>query len=313
MKVAIIGECMLEISNAAAGVMSRGMPCVFNFGGDTLNTAIYMSRLGSSVSYFTGLGDDPYSQWLMGEWSAEGIDTSSVVEIPGAMPGMYMIQTDSMGERSFSYWRDNSAARQWLNDLTALSKLMEHLKAFDMVYLSGITLSLMSEGFFIGCMAGLAELRTSGTKIVFDINYRPKGWASKEAARHRINEMLEVTDIALPTWDDEILLFGDASPEQTAKRYLERGVKECVIKLGAQGALCIENAQHQLVPTIPCEMVVDSTGAGDSFNGAYLSRRLEGCSVPEACAKAHGLAGIVIQHRGAIIDTTHMLEAIHGS
>lgn len=313
MKVAIIGECMLEISNASAGLISRGMPCVFNFGGDTLNTAIYMSRLGSSVTYFTGLGDDPYSQWLINEWADEGIDTSSVVEIPGAMPGMYMIQTDSVGERSFSYWRDSSAARQWLNDTTSLSNLLEHLKAFDMVYLSGITLSLMSEAFSDGCIAGLAELRASGTKIVFDINFRPRGWASKEAARHRINKMLRVTDIALPTWDDEVLLFGDASPEQTAKRYLDHGVKECVIKLGAQGALCIEGAQSQLVPTTPCEKVVDSTGAGDSFNGAYLAHRLEGCSVSVACAEAHRLAGIVIQHRGAIVEMKHMSEAIRGS
>lgn len=301
MKIAIIGECMLELSNSAAGQISRGMACSFNFGGDTLNTAIYMARAGVDVSYFSALGDDVYSQWLLNEWRSEGIDVAQVECVPGAMPGLYMIQTDNAGERSFSYWRDSSAARRWLQDSAQVPNLTMTLDAFDCLYLSGISLSLMSDEFFEGLLAALPRLRADGLKIAFDVNYRPRGWASPAMAMARVSRILSFTDIALPTFDDEALLFGDCHAEQTQARYMEYGVEECIVKLGAEGALCRQDTTQQWVPTEPCESVIDSTGAGDSFNAGYLSARLRGADMHAACRAGHKLAGEVIKHRGAII------------
>jgi len=302
MKVAVLGECMLELSNAAQGRFSRGMPCAFNYGGDTLNTALYMSRLGVSVSYLTALGDDAYSQWLLDEWRGEGIIVDHVVRIAGAMPGLYMIQTDEHGERSFGYWRDNSAARQWLNDPSQLPVLLASLPDYDYLYLSGITLSLMSDEYFSDFLPGLKTLLGKGLTLAFDINYRPRGWKNPLQAKQRINAILPLVGIALPTWDDEVLLMGDASPEATLARYNAAGVGECTIKLGDKGALC----DGEIVPTQKVDQVVDSTGAGDSFNAGYMAARMQGQSARNACFAGHTLAGTVIQHRGAIIEQTSM-------
>lgn len=307
-KVAVLGECMLELSNAEAGHISRAMPCRFNFGGDTLNSAVYMARLGLQVSYFTALGDDVYSQWLINEWASEDVDTSQVVIMPKAMPGLYMIQTDDHGERSFSYWRDQSAARQWLHDEAALRDVLEALKSYNVLYISGITLSLMGEAYFEGFVTGLQRLVAQGLKVVFDINYRPRGWANESHAKKRIESILRLSSMALPTFDDEMLLFRDQTPQQTAERYKTYGVQECVIKLGAEGALCIEHDYEDLVPTEKVAKVIDSTGAGDSFNGAYLAKRLAGASMQDACLAGHCLAGKVIQYRGAIIELKEMPE-----
>lgn len=306
MKVAVIGECMLEISNAAAGRLSRAMPCTFNFGGDTLNTAVYMARLGCEVAYFSALGDDPYSQWLLAEWRAEGVTTDQVVILPGEMPGLYMIQTDDFGERSFSYWRSQSAAKQWLSNEDHCQVMLKSLAHFDVIYMSGITLSLMSEASTTLFLAGLAELRVRGVQVVFDINYRPRGWFDATQAKKRINAMLTVTDIALPTFDDEVLLFGDATPQDTLSRYASMGVAECVVKLGSEGAIVQTSGESVRVASLKISHVVDSTGAGDSFNAGYLARRLSGASCEEACLGGHTLAGTVIQHRGAIIAGSDM-------
>jgi 2-dehydro-3-deoxygluconokinase len=306
MRVAVIGECMLEISNAAAGQITREMPCKFNFGGDTLNTAVYMARLGADVTYFTALGDDVYSEWLRKEWSNEGVDTSSVSTINGAMPGLYMIQTDAQGERSFSYWRENSAAKQWLQNLDELPRLLESLANYQVLYVSGITLSLMSNDYFYAWLDGIKTLRQNGLKLAFDINYRPRGWSSAKAARERIDAVLGATDIGLPTWDDEVLLYLDGTPQETLSRYALSGVEECVVKLGASGAICAFEGRQEFVPTVAVNNVIDSTGAGDSFNGGYLAKRFLGAAVDQACRAGHSLAGSVIQHRGAIIDLLAM-------
>lgn len=302
MKVAIIGECMLELSNASSNQISKGMMCRFNYGGDSLNTAIYMSRMGVDVSYITALGDDVYSKWLLQEWQSEGIDTSLVTTIERSSPGLYMIQTDDQGERSFSYWRDTSAARKYFHDLANVSALLAALKQFDLVYVSGISLSLMSADFFDAFIKGLSALREYGLKVAFDINYRPRGWTSPEQAKQRINNLMSISDIALPTHDDEILLFKDASVEATINRYQQAGVTELVIKLGAEGALTVSGDQHAHVAGLKVAKVTDSTGAGDSFNAGYLASRVKGNSQQESAHVGSLLASTVIQYRGAILD-----------
>ena len=104
-RVACIGECMIELREQADGRLTRG------FGGDTLNTAIYLARLGVSVDYATALGDDGWSDEMLASWKAEGVGTDLVVRLPGRLPGLYVIQTDDKGERRFSYWRANAPAR----------------------------------------------------------------------------------------------------------------------------------------------------------------------------------------------------------
>jgi 2-dehydro-3-deoxygluconokinase len=141
-RIAVIGECMLELTRDVSTRESSGMPMNLSYGGDTLNTAVYMARLGVDVSYFTALGDDPYSDWMIQQWKTEKVGCDSVVRVSGRLPGIYSIETDGSGERRFYYWRDQAPARELFDEPEHRSKLFEQLMAYDLIYLSGITLSL---------------------------------------------------------------------------------------------------------------------------------------------------------------------------
>ena len=134
-RVACIGECMIELRELPNGHLSR------SYGGDTLNTAVYLARLGVPVDYVTALGQDPWSDEMIEGWQSEGIGTRLVARLPNRLPGLYVIQTDSTGERRFSYWRDSAAARS-LFDMPATPQFCEALAGYEVLYLSGITLSL---------------------------------------------------------------------------------------------------------------------------------------------------------------------------
>src|SRR4051812_47840529 len=138
MKIAAIGECMIELSER------RGDQCRIGFGGDTLNTAIYLARLGAPVDYVTALGDDGYSDRMLAAWRAEGVGTAQVLRLPGRLPGLYAIETDAAGERRFYYWRDQAPARA-LFSLPQTPDLVAALAGYDLIYLSGISLSLYGE------------------------------------------------------------------------------------------------------------------------------------------------------------------------
>ncbi|CAN5430264.1 sugar kinase [soil metagenome] len=293
MRVAAIGECMIELSEAGQGLMAM------SFGGDTLNTAIYLARCGAAVDYVTALGDDPYSAGMLEAWRAEGVGTGLVSIMPGRVPGLYAIRRDGKGERSFYYWRDRSPARELFD--TAGPELDDRLLAFDILYTSGISLSIYSEAGR-GRLYGLFDrLRAQGGHVVFDGNYRPRGWPGPESARAAFETVLRRAAFAFPTFEDEAVLFGDADPAVTAGRIAGYGVKEVVVKNGA-GPCTIRIAGD--VTSVPAETDVrpiDTTAAGDSFNAAYLAARLSGSAPREAALRAHRLAADVIRHPGAIM------------
>src|ERR1700682_2371038 len=119
-KVACIGECMIELKQAEGDLFSRG------YGGDTLNTSVYLARLGVAVDYIIALGDDSLSDEMIAGWEAEGVGTQQVARLSGKLPGLYMIQTDDKGERRFFHWRENSAARG-LMELPETSAILDAL------------------------------------------------------------------------------------------------------------------------------------------------------------------------------------------
>jgi len=300
-KFACVGECMIEIANLADGAAQR------RFGGDTLNTAVYLARLGNNVDYITALGDDPYSDEMIAAWQSEGLGVGGVRRIPGAVPGLYMIRTDDAGERSFHYWRDQAPARRMFEGEEG-AELAEGLAAHDWIYLSGITLSIL-DADDIGClMTALAAARAAGARIAFDGNYRPRGWASRDVARAAFAELLAHVDLALPTFDDEQLLHGDLNVDTCLARYHDCGVAEVVVKNGPAGAVISTADAVDQVPVPTVVAAIDTTAAGDSFNAGYLSQRARGHDTLSAAQAGHRLAATVIQHRGAIIPNSAMPE-----
>ncbi|TIS57702.1 MAG: sugar kinase [Mesorhizobium sp.] len=289
--VASIGECMLELSSQAGPNWRMG------FAGDTFNTLWALHALSGDrpATYVSAFGDDPFSRDQIDFFAKNGIGIGASPVISGARPGLYAI-TLTGAERSFTYWRGDAAARQLASDAAALAKSLENQA---LVYFSGITLAILDEAARKTLLAAVAEARAAGSLVAFDPNYRPRLWHNREDAQAAILGALAVTDIALPTFPDEQMLFGDTVPQATAER-LAKLVREVVVKNGEEPALICENGKLQNVPAVHVAAPVDTTGAGDSFNGAYLAARLAGHAPTEAAFRAHRVAAAVVQVRGAL-------------
>ena len=293
MRLASIGECMVELADVGGGRFARG------FGGDTLNVALYLARLGVDVSYVTALGDDPLSDAMIAGWKTECIRTDEVLRLAGRMPGLYMIERDARGERSFLYWRDRAPAREFFD--RADGAALERLSKFDWLYFSGISLSLYGEKGRARLTELLAMTRRRGGRVAFDSNYRGRGWPDAETARRCFEQILPQVDLALPTFEDEHALFGDSDADACAARLRSAGVQEIVVKRGADGCVVYDGTGRTEVEPPQRIEPVDTTAAGDSFNAAYLAARLAGAAPSEAARAGHKLAGVVISYPGAII------------
>jgi len=296
-RIAVIGECMVELKKND-GTLMQG------FGGDTLNTAVYLSRLtqqhGISTSYITDLGEDPFSKEMKVTWKEEGLNTDMVNISKDKLPGMYAIETEEDGERNFYYWRNDSAAKYWLRD-RSLTSLTKELCQHQMVYLSGISLAILSDEHKQRLIDLLSQCRKNGLKIVFDNNYRPALWENQIQAQLFYKKMLSITDIAFLTYDDEQMLYDDEQEQQTIERTQKLGVKEIVIKRGGDNCYVITPDSVESIAPHSIDNIVDTTAAGDSFSAGYLAKRMTGGSTEESAQAGHLLAGNVIQHRGAII------------
>ncbi|OED43199.1 hypothetical protein AB833_04300 [Chromatiales bacterium (ex Bugula neritina AB1)] len=277
------------------------------FAGDTLNTAVYLKRLlgnSATVSFTTVLGRDPLSTRLVNFLHSESIDTSTISYSADRLVGLYAITTDSDGERTFSYWRNQSAARTLFQ--TTNTPDFSVLNEFDVLCLSAITLAILPADIRLALLNYLATLRQEkNTLVVFDSNYRQKLWESKQAAQRTISDAWRITDIALPSVDDETDLFADNNEAATISRLKNYGITRGALKRGAKGPLSLENNYEQspdpAIYTPENYTVVDTTAAGDSFNAGYLSALVQGENATQALQSGHQCAVRVIAHSGAIV------------
>ena len=299
--IAFIGECMVELrSDVKANICQ-------SFAGDSLNTAVYLARLlppnQHQIHFVTALGVDDFSNAMIDYFQSEGIRCDKIRRLPERQPGSYYINIDSAGERSFQYWRDQSAAR-YLFSGHEYNHELHSLVNMDYLYCSGISLAILSDPDRQKLIDLLAHAKTQGTKICFDSNYRPVLWDNVDQAHYWYQKILAMTDIAFLTYDDECELWGDNSPEHVFSRCKVFDIAEIILKRGAQPCLIkTATTTYTVEPvTIPADQIVDTTAAGDSFSAGYLARRLQGENCPKACAAlGHQLASIVVQHQGAIV------------
>lgn len=290
MRIAAIGEAMIELS-------MDGENAAVRVAGDTLNTAIYLKRCAPElqVDYVTRVGTDAFSDRILAAMAAEELGTHQVERDPNGTPGLYAITTDGAGERSFTYWRDTSAARMVF--ATASGPDFSALENYDVIYLSAITLAILPASTRAALIRWLQAFRRTGGRVAFDSNYRPKLWGDVDAARAAMTAMWVLCDIALPSVDDEMELTGETA-EDVAARFLSMK-RTGALKRGEAGPLCLETGSAERFPA--ADRVVDTTAAGDSFNGAYLAGVLTGAPQDVALRSGHDLAAEVIGHRGAIL------------
>ena len=290
-RIVCIGEAMIEVSRREGGGWSLG------YGGDTVNTAVHLARAGHDVAYMTAMGIDPFSDDLViSKWPGEGLDTSLVLRDPTRGPGLYAITTDAQGERSFTYWRSDSAARKMF-DLDAVDAAMQATEWVDCFAFSLISLAILPP---VGRrqLLNMAELvRAHGGKVAFDGNYRPRLWSDRTEAIAARDAAIAIADIGLPTLEDEALLSGQTDAGQVAKHWTGLGCAETIVKLGRDGC-CLPDGT--LLPPPAVLHPLDTSGAGDAFNGGYLAARLDEASVKDAANAGHRLAGWVVMRTGAI-------------
>lgn len=293
-RIACLGEVMVEVARTDADMARIGVA------GDTFNTAVYLSRaLGPGrVAYLTALGTDRQSDRIVEALRDEALDMAHVRRLPGLMPGLYLIDTDASGERSFSYWRSNSAARQMFRDGDGLPP--EVLDGFDTVYLSGISIAILDPAARDRLARALARLRARGGHVAFDSNFRPTLWADRATARTEVTRFLSLADIAFPSRDDEMALFDDEGTEGILERYAHAGIGVGALKCGGDGAVGLDRTRTRRAAS-PNVAIVDTTAAGDSFNAGFLAALDRGESVETCLASAAALAERVIAVRGAIL------------
>lgn len=291
MRVVSVGECMIEMAPVEGAQFSR------SFAGDTFNTAWYLSQLQPDwqVDYFTAVGTDTASDQMIGFIDAAGIGTDTIIRDPNRTVGLYMIELDN-GERSFSYWRSQSAARQ----LAALSTPMA--KAFDgadVIFLSGITIAILEGNGRNRLLTALEA--ASDAMIVFDPNIRPKLWDHPDLMRAEIMRFAEVSDVILPSYEDEAEYFSDSSQEATLERYLGAGASRVIVKNGPGEIIYSDNGKRGAFHPDAIATVVDSTAAGDSFNAGFLADYITTEDAHSAIAAGSALSARVIQARGALL------------
>jgi len=288
-RIVCIGEAMVELSEGMGSGMLR-------YGGDTLNTAVHLARLGHAVRYFTALGVEPSSRKLREAWESEGLDCSLVLTHPSRDVGLYAITTGPREERRFSYWRETSAAREMFA-LEGSAAACERAADCDLVYFSLISLAILPPEGRDMLLALARRVREAGGRVAFDGNYRPVLWAGSDEAIAARDAAIEIADIGLPTWEDEMALSGPASPQDVARHWRLLGCREVVVKLGAQGCLLPDGSV-----SAPPERLspLDTSGVGDAFDAGYLAARLRGADPKEAGEAGHRLAAWTIMRRGAI-------------
>ncbi|MDD7971910.1 sugar kinase [Roseinatronobacter alkalisoli] len=290
-----IGEAMVELSQSDQAEYWR-----LGIAGDTLNTAWYLRRLLGEdwrVGYLSRVGEGRFSQRMLDFLTTEGIDATHVSRDPSREIGLYAISLDQ-GERSFSYWRDSSAAKALADDP---ARLHDALAGCKIAYLSGITIAILPPKARATLLDALKAARAAGTQVIFDPNLRPRLWDNTTTMRESVETTAALADLVLPSFDDEAAHFGDADMQTTINRYLTLGAGHVVVKNGG-GPMCFGGAHGtgDIMDLIP-ETPVDTTSAGDSFNAGYLAAWLNGADCTTAIRAGHALSREVIGHRGALV------------
>lgn len=300
---------MLELQGQAFGTMRQ------TFGGDTLNTAVYLARCGAArgvrASYVTALGDDVLSDGLVRRWQDEGVGTQWVQRLAGRLPGLYLIEVDDRGERRFSYWRDRSAARSMFDAPT--TPFEQALDTLDALYLSGISLAILPPAGRERLFGAMQRLRQRGGQVAFDSNFRPRLWPDRTEAQAAYRRAYAQCDLAFVSLDDHLALFGASGAQAGAADALALPPPELVLKRGAAPTQLRTAGSPVLEVATEAVRVVDTTAAGDAFAAGYLSRRWSGRSALEAARFGNRLAARVIQHPGAVIPADAMRDLMDAS
>lgn len=303
--VVVMGECMLELSKVDGDLYRK------SYAGDVYNTAVYLKRLAGSnvnIEFLTGVGTSTHCGLMLENFTSQGIGCDWVQIIQDKSIGSYIIDVDTNGERAFSYWRGQSAAKHMFDKLSD-SDIQALANTTDVFYFSGISLAILTPSGRQQLGRLLEQLKFLGKQIVFDTNFRPALWGSIAEAKNEFERALQLSDLVFAGVEDLALLEKIETPQQLKARLATYDIPEIIIKDGAKEVVAITSQGEQTIPVQPVSKVVDTTSAGDSFNAGYLFGRHDGQSIERSIQLANAVAGFVIQHQGAIVDAAEFGRA----
>ena len=282
-----LGEPMVEL-NRHKGTDHYAVSC----GGDVSNAMVAAARSGASAGMATAVGDDEFGRLLLAMWAREGVDAASVKVDAAAPTGLYFVSHTEAGH-DFSYRRAGSAASLFgPEDLPR-----DAIRAARVLHVSGISQAISTRAAD-AVFAAMAEARAAGVLLSYDTNIRVKLWPVARA-RAVIHEAMTNIDIALPGLDDARLLVGVEDPDAIADRYLSFGARIVALKLGSQGCLVATAEQRLRIPPHRVDPV-DATGAGDTFDGAFLAEYLLTGDAFRAGLYANTAAALATRGYGAV-------------
>ena len=287
--IVCLGEPLIEFNRPKEG---DGRTWLQGFGGDSQNVAIAAARQGASAGYLTGIGQDWMGDAFLDLWTSEGVDASRVTRHPTAPTGVSFVTHSAAGHK-FDYLRKNSAASL----MTPETLAADYIAGSRFFHLSAIGQAI-SDSARQTCDAAIAAARKAGVKVSYDTNLRLRLW-ELDVARKVIDATIARCDVALPSFDDSQQLTGLQEPDAIADYYLKLGAPLVALKMGADGALIATASKRTRIAPHKVE-AVDATGAGDTFDGAFLARLLAGDEPEAAAGYANVAAALSTTGYGAV-------------
>ena len=292
--VCSIGEAMIEISNIKNSLYNQ------SFAGDTLNFCNYLDKKKLNAFFLSAIGKSEINQSLLDFVKSKKISTKYIKKINQFEVGLYLIKNKDNGEKQFFYWRDESAAKQYFNNIDFIN-LYKELKNFDYIYFSGITLSIIHISKLNNFIKLLKLLKRKKIKIVFDFNIRPSRW-NKKNLNIFLDSVLKFVDICflsgedMNNWKNKNNI---KSHEQIVRKYK---IKHSIFRKNAKFTYVFLNKTRYVFKNKLLKRVVDTSGAGDGFNAAYLSNFIVNNDPVLALKAGSSLGSKIVMKKGAIVD-----------
>jgi len=287
--IVAIGEPMVEFNEDRSGGSAVYRP---GHGGDTSNAIIAAARQGARTAYYTHLGDDAFGQQFLDLWDQEQVGRVDVVLQAGARTGIYFVTHGPEGH-AFSYYRSGSAA-SLMGPKDIPDGMIESARV---LHVSGISQAISTSACDM-VFEAISRARNAGRVVSYDTNLRLRLWPL-DRARAVIHAAVAMSDIALPGLDDAEQLTGLSGPEAICDFYLDLGVKIVALTMGKNGTMVAVPGERRHVPA-RVVTAIDATGAGDTFDGAFLAEWLRGGDAFAAAAYANAAAALSTQGYGAV-------------
>jgi 2-dehydro-3-deoxygluconokinase len=284
-----VGETMAALRSGAP--LRLGGDLRLSVAGAESNVAIGLARLGHRARWIGRLGDDELGALVLRTLRAEGVDVAMAVVAPGELTGMLLFDRAPGGVTRVHYRRSGCAGTR----LTPADVVPAVAQGARIIHVTGITPALGDEPAATVRYA-VETGRAADATICLDVNHRPKLWG-REQAGAALRPLAAAAHVLIAS-EDELSLVTDGSNEASrAQALLDLGVREVVVKRGAQGASAYTNSGRCDEPARPVT-VVDTVGAGDAFTAGYLSATLDGLPVADRLRRGVMLGAAAVAAHG---------------